>query len=37
MSSVSLEGQFKALEGTSAVDDELAKMKGLVSCGSNCN
>lgn len=28
--SVSLEGQFKALEGNSAVDDELAKMKGLV-------
>eukprot|EP00903_Cladosiphon_okamuranus_P010003 g9488.t1 len=26
--SVSLEGQFKALEGNSAVDDELAKMKG---------
>ncbi|CAM9393096.1 unnamed protein product [Ascophyllum nodosum] len=28
--SVSLEGQFKALEGNSAVDDELAKMKGLL-------
>lgn len=31
--SVSLEGKFKALEGNNAVDDELAKMKGLVSCG----
>ncbi|CAM9739948.1 unnamed protein product [Hapterophycus canaliculatus] len=30
-SSVSLEGKFKALEGNNAVDDELAKMKGLVS------
>eukprot|EP00904_Undaria_pinnatifida_P012864 jgi/Undpi1/8708/HiC_scaffold_25.g11173.m1 len=29
-SSVSLEGQFKALEGTNAVDDELARMKGLL-------
>lgn len=28
---MSLEGQFKALEGNNAVDDELAKMKGLVS------
>lgn len=27
---MSLEGQFKALEGNSAVDDELAKMKGQV-------
>ncbi|CAM9839770.1 unnamed protein product [Ectocarpus sp. 4 AP-2014] len=28
--SVSLEGQFKALEGNNAIDDELAKMKGLL-------
>lgn len=28
---MSLEGQFKALEGNSAVDDELARMKGQVS------
>lgn len=28
---MSLEGQFKALEGQSAVDIELQKMKGLVS------
>ncbi|CAM9733757.1 unnamed protein product [Scytosiphon promiscuus] len=28
--SVSLEGKFKALEGNNAVDDELAKMKGLL-------
>lgn len=28
---MSLEGQFKALEGKNSVDDELARMKGQVS------